>query len=233
MNLFIAGGRMMIKEIKMTNSSKEVNKRLSIYLYNFIKRLFDIIAASIFLLVLLPIILIISLVIKITDEGPIFFVQKRIGKNGQLFNMYKFRSMVMNADAVLEEMLKDEEIFNDYHKNKKLRNDPRVTKIGSIIRKLSLDELPQLLNVLKGDMSLIGNRPYLPRERDDMEGYYEDIIKTKPGITGYWQVSGRSSISFKKRLELEKFYSNNATLALDVKIFFLTIYVVLARRGAE
>lgn len=233
MNLFIAGGKIMTKEIKMTNSSKKINKGVNILLYNFIKRVFDIVASLIFLLVLLPVVLIISILIKISDGGPIFFIQKRIGKNGDIFNMYKFRSMVMNADSVLEEMLKDEEVFKDYHKNKKLKNDPRVTKIGIIIRKLSLDELPQLLNVLKGNMSLIGNRPYLPREMKDMGEYYNDIIKTKPGITGYWQVSGRSNISFKKRLELEKFYSNNANLALDVKIFFLTIYVVLSGHGAE
>ena len=104
----------------------------------------------------------------------------------------------------------------------KLKNDPRITKIGKLLRKTSLDELPQLINVVKGEMSLIGNRPYLPREKEDMGKSYEEIIKTKPGITGYWQVKGRSNITFKERLKLESYYSNNANLLLDIKIFFLT-----------
>ena len=159
--------------------------------------------------------------------------QERIGKNGETFKLYKFRSMVKNADQILMEMLKDPELEKEYKKNMKLHNDPRITKIGKFLRKTSIDELPQLINVLKGEMSLIGNRPYLPREKDDIGEYYQDIIKTKPGITGYWQVNGRSSLSFNDRCKLESHYSNNVTLALDLKIFFLTFYVVLTGKGAE
>jgi undecaprenyl-phosphate galactose phosphotransferase len=141
--------------------------------------------------------------------------------------------MVPNADEVLKELLKDPKIKKEYKKNMKLKNDPRITKIGKVIRKTSIDELPQLVNVLKGEMSLIGNRPYLPREIDDMGEYYDEIIKTKPGITGYWQVSGRSKISFEDRCKLESYYSNNLNLLLDIKIFFLTFYVVFKNEGAE
>lgn len=141
--------------------------------------------------------------------------------------------MVTNADKVLEEMLKDENIRNEYKKKMKLANDPRITKIGNILRKTSLDEVPQLFNVLKGDMSLIGNRPYLPREKDDMTIYYKQIIKTKPGISGYWQVNGRSNTTFEERLILESYYSNNVNFLFDLKIFLKTFIVVFSRNGAE
>ena len=141
--------------------------------------------------------------------------------------------MVPNADDILMEMLKDKKIADEYNKNKKLKNDPRITKVGKIIRKTSLDEIPQFINILKGDMSLVGNRPYLPREKDDMGKYYDDIIKTKPGLTGYWQVSGRSDVSFKNRLKLEQYYSNNYSFKLDIQIVFKTIKVVLGMQGAD
>jgi len=141
--------------------------------------------------------------------------------------------MVPNADDVLMEMLKDKKIAAEYNKNKKLKDDPRITKIGKILRKSSLDEIPQFINILKGEMSLVGNRPYLPREKKDMGKYYDDIIKTKPGLTGYWQVSGRSDVSFKNRLKLEQYYSNNYSLKLDIEIILKTIKVVLDMKGAE
>ena len=189
-------------------------------LYLIIKRLFDIICGLIGLIVLIPVTLIVKIIyICNKDFAPIFFTQNRIGKNGKEFKFYKYRSMVSNAD--------------EYKINKKLKNDPRITKVGAFLRKTSLDELPQLINVLKGDMSIIGNRPYLPREKEDMGEYYNDIVKTKPGITGYWQVSGRSNLSFQKRLELEQFYSNQTSLKLDIKIFFKTFAVVLLKKGAK
>ena len=142
--------------------------------------------------------------------------------------------MVPNADEVLAKLLKeDKEAAKEYKINKKLENDPRITKMGKILRKTSIDELPQLINVLKGDMSLIGNRPYLPREKEDMGDYYNDILKTKPGLTGYWQVSGRSNTTFEERLKLEKYYSNHSSLKLDIKIFFKTFKVVLLHKGSK
>ena len=204
-------------------------------LYLIIKRLFDIICGLIGLIVLIPVTLIVKIIyICNKDFAPIFFTQNRIGKNGKEFKFYKYRSMVSNADEVLFRILKeDKELAKEYKINKKLKNDPRITKVGAFLRKTSLDELPQLINVLKGDMSIIGNRPYLPREKEDMGEYYNDIVKTKPGLTGYWQVSGRSNLSFQKRLELEQFYSNQTSLKLDIKIFFKTFAVVLLKKGAK
>lgn len=203
--------------------------------YLFIKRLFDIICGLLGCILILPI----AIVVKIAyvcdkDFSSIFYSQIRIGKNGKKFKMYKFRSMVPNADEILFKTLDiDKVAAEEYKKNKKFKNDPRITKVGRVMRKLSIDELPQLINVLKGDMSMIGNRPYLPREKDDMGEYYKDIIKTKPGLTGYWQVNGRSDTTFNERLKLESFYSNHNSLVLDIKIFFKTFQVVLFGKGAK
>ncbi len=204
-------------------------------MYSTIKRLFDIICSLVGIVFLIPITVIIKIASICTgDFNSIFFSQKRIGKNGKEFNFYKFRSMVPNADKILFEMLENNpEIKAEYDKNKKLKNDPRITRIGKIIRRLSIDELPQLFNVLKGDMSMIGNRPYLPREKEDMGKYFDDIVKTKPGITGYWQTSGRADVTFKNRLKLESYYSNHRSLKLDVKIFFKTFSAVFGGHGAE
>ena len=204
-------------------------------LYISIKRLFDIVLSLIGCLCLLPV----ALIVKISyilnkDYASIFFSQERIGKNGKTFKFYKFRSMVVNADKVLEELLKnDKDARKEYKLNKKLKNDPRITKMGKILRRTSLDELPQFINVLRGDMSLIGNRPYLPREKEDMGTYYDTIVKTKPGLTGYWQVNGRSNTTFEERLKLEEYYSSHAGLKMDIKILFKTVYVVLFHKGAE
>lgn len=203
--------------------------------YLCLKRLIDIIAGIIGLLILLPIALVIKIISMCNgDFHKIIFVQKRIGKNGKEFDFYKFRSMVPNADEMLFKLLEEnEEIRKEYQENKKLKDDPRITKVGKFIRRFSIDELPQLINVLKGDMTLIGNRPYLPREKDDMGKYFNDIVKTKPGITGYWQVSGRSDVTFKKRLKLEQYYSNNAGFKMDLSIFFKTFGAVFGHKGAK
>ena len=135
------------------------------------------------------------------DFHSIFYTQERIGKDGKLFKLYKYRSMIPNADEVLQKLLKEnKEMAKEYKLNKKLDNDTRITKVGKLIRKASIDELPQLLNILKGEMSFIGNRPYLPKEKKDMGKYYNDIVKTKPGLTGFWQVSLRSRGTFKSTI---------------------------------
>ena len=199
-----------------------------------IKRGFDIVASFFGLIILSPLLIGTIIAIRLESKGKAIFTQERIGKDGKLFKFYKFRSMVTNADEILEKMLKeDTEQTREYKLNKKLTDDPRVTKVGKFIRKTSIDELPQLINVLKGDMSLIGNRPYLPREKEDMGTYFNDIVKTKPGITGLWQVSGRSNTTFEERLKLEQEYSNTCSIKLDIKIFFKTIKVVLAMCGAK
>ena len=199
------------------------------------KRFIDIIGGLVGVLLLLPIMLCIKIASMINgDFGKIMFTQNRIGKNGKEFKFYKFRSMVPNADEELKRLLaENEELAKEYKKNKKLQNDPRITKVGKFIRRYSIDELPQLINVLLGDMSLIGNRPYLPREKEDMGEYFDDIVKTKPGITGYWQVSGRNDVSFAKRLELEQYYSNHFGFKMDIKIFFKTFGAVFGHKGAK
>ncbi len=203
-------------------------------IYLLIKRIFDIIISLIGIMILIPTIIIVKIVtIGNKDYESIFFSQTRIGKNGKEFQIYKFRTMVPNADEILFRTLELDKIAaEEYSKNKKLKKDPRITKIGKILRKLSIDELPQVINVLKGDMSIIGNRPYLPREKKDMKEYYHDIVKTKPGITGYWQVNGRSNTSFEERIKLESYYSNHYSLKLDLKIFIKTFIVVLFSKGA-
>ena len=204
-------------------------------IYLLIKRTFDILLSFIGCLFLLPIGLIIKICNMLSgDFAPVIYSCKRIGLNGKEFKFYKFRSMIPHADEVLFKLLEEnEELAKEYKLNKKLENDPRITKIGKIIRKTSIDELPQLINVLKGDMSLIGNRPYLPREKEDMGLYYNNIVKTKPGLTGYWQVNGRSETSFGERLTLEQYYSRHASLKLDIKIFFKTFKVVLLHKGSK
>lgn len=204
-------------------------------IYLFIKRVFDICVSLIGLIFLIPITIIIKISYMLTgDFHRVIFVQDRIGKGGKNFKFFKYRSMVPNADKVLFELMeKDEKIREEYTINKKLKNDPRITKVGKIIRKFSIDELPQILNIFLGDMSLIGNRPYLPREKEDMGKYFDDIVKTKPGLTGYWQVSGRNNVSFLQRLKLEQEYSKRAGLKLDIYIFFKTFKVVLGGKGAK
>lgn len=203
--------------------------------YRVIKRLFDIVLGLIGFIFLIPVALVVKLAYIFNgDFHSIFFTQDRIGKDGKLFKFYKFRTMVPNADEILEKLLKEnKELAKEYKINKKLANDPRITKAGDFLRRLSLDELPQVFNILKGDMAVIGNRPYLPREIPDMGEFYDVIVSTKPGLTGYWQVSGRSDVSFQRRLELEKYYSENSDLKLDVQIFFKTFKVVLFGRGAK
>ena len=181
----------------------------------------------------------ISIIIKIVnlldgDKESIFYVQKRIGLNGEEFDLYKFRSMVPNADEILKDLLKrNKKLAKEYKMNKKLKNDPRITKIGKIIRKYSIDELPQLINILRGDMTFIGNRPYLPREKEDMGESFDTIVSTKPGLTGYWQVSGRSDVSFDYRVQLEEHYSNYCGFKMDAKIFIKTFQVVFKGKGAK
>ena len=199
------------------------------------KRLFDLLVSMIGLILLIPIAIIVKIAYMLHgDFTSVIFTQDRIGKNGKLFKFYKFRSMVPNADEILFKALaEDEKLREEYSMNKKLKNDPRITKVGKAIRKLSIDELPQMINIFLGDMSLIGNRPYLKREKKDMGTYYDDIIKTKPGLTGWWQVSGRNNVSFKDRLRLEQEYSHKAGFKIDTKIFFKTFKVVLHGKGAE
>ena len=203
-------------------------------LYRFVKRTVDIIVAVVGIIWLIPITIIVCILNLVTkNKGPIFFVQERIGKDGKVFKMYKFRTMVVNAEEILNRHIKEEtEIGKEYIKNKKIHNDPRITKVGKFLRKTSLDEFPQFINVLKGDMSLVGPRPYLIREIKDMNDYYYYIIKEKPGLTGPWQVSGRSNIGFEDRLELDYKYAIKKSLVNDFIILVKTIAAVFRKEGA-
>jgi len=184
-------------------------------MYNFIKRLFDVIVAFFGLIILFPFLIIVAILIKIDSKGPIIFKQKRIGKKGKVFNIYKFRSMTVNAEK--------QGVYE-------VKNDMRVTKIGKIIRKLSIDEFPQFINILKGDMSVIGPRPTLTYHPWPLEKY-TDLQKkrfnVRPGVTGWAQVNGRKDVEWNRRIELDLFYVDHMSLLLDVKILIMTVYKVI------
>ncbi len=199
-----------------------------------IKRIFDITVSILLLPVVLPIIGIIAILIKLDSEGPVFFIQERLGKNGRKFRCIKFRTMYINNEEILDRYLRENpDKKEEWYRFKKLKSyDPRVTRIGKFLRKTSLDELPQIFNVLKGDMSLVGPRPYLPKEEKDMGYFKNTILLTKPGITGLWQVSGRNELEFKIRLILDERYVLNWSFWLDLLIMLKTVKVVLKREGA-
>lgn len=204
------------------------------YLYLIIKRLFDIFCSLIGVVFLIPIAIIVKLCYVATgDFKSIFYTQKRIGKNGKFIYIYKFRSMVYNADVVLKELLKQEKYRKEWEENQKLEDDPRITKIGKIIRKASLDEMPQFINVLKGDMSLIGPRPLVEGELDSHNGNHKIYENVRPGITGWWACNGRSATNYEERLKLEYYYVKNQSLILDIKCVFKTIGAVISRKGAK
>ena len=202
--------------------------------YRFIKRTFDI-ASTLFALILLsPVFLIVSILIKADDKGPVIFKHDRVGKNGKVFRVYKFRSMKVGADKV-EDFLTPEQL-EKYKKEFKLDNDPRITKVGNILRKTSLDELPQLMNILKGEMSVIGPRPILDSE---FKYYTEDekalILSLKPGLTGYWQAYARNNATYEtgERQKMELYYAENASVWFDIKILFKSAVSVVCRKGAK
>lgn len=202
--------------------------------YKVVKRIIDVIGAIVGIILLMPITLGIYIAkIILKDKGPIMYTHNRIGKEGKIFKMYKFRSMIVGADEFLEKYLAENEAAREEYKiNKKLKDDPRITPIGKFIRKTSIDEFPQFINVLKGEMSLVGPRPYLPRERNDIGDYYPYIVNVKPGVTGLWQVSGRNDVTFNERLELDKQYYEKRNVKMDIKILLKTVSKVFVKEGA-
>lgn len=199
-----------------------------------LKRVLDVVGAAILLVLLTPLFAWVAWRIKRDDAGPVFFVQKRIGVNGQLFDFIKFRSMVMDADGALERWkTENEKLYVQYlASNFKLANDPRITSIGHFIRRTSIDELPQLINVLKGDMSLVGPRPLLARELGEYGKSIAAYGKARPGITGLWQISGRSASTFQHRINMDLWYVRNWSLWYDLVILLRTVRVVLRQEGA-
>ena len=225
------------KEIVVENqkvAEKITLQKIHFVLYGFLKRILDIVLSLIALVFIIPICLIIkAITLHYEDYDAIFYTQERIGKNGKKFKIIKFRSMVVNADEELAKMLEKEEHKNKWDEDQKIDNDPRITKVGKVLRRTSLDELPQFINVLKGDMSIIGPRPLVPGELRKHHGNHEIYESVKPGITGWWGCHGRSCTTYKARLELEYYYVEHFGLITDIKCFFLTIFSVICKKGAK
>ncbi len=209
--------------------------------YEILKRITDIFFSMFLLILFLPIITIVAVMIVLDSKGPIFAdTPERVGKNGKPFKMYKFRSMVQNAHEILRENPKYARLFDMYKKGSyKLKDDPRITRVGHFIRKHSLDEVPQLLNVVKGEMSIVGPRAYYPDELREQQKKYPNtkdavkiVLSVQPGITGYWQVSGRSEINFDKRIKMDADYVKRRSILYDTSIIFKTPWAMISGKGA-
>jgi len=198
--------------------------------YDFFKRTFDIVCSLVALIILSPVFLIMAILVKTTSEGPAFFAHKRVGKNGKEIKIYKFRSMVTNAEGLIKQFTPEQKA--EYEKNFKLENDPRITKVGKFMRKTSLDELPQLLNILKGDISIVGPRPVTEVETEIYGNYRDMLLSVKPGLTGFWAANGRSDTTYTRRRAMEIYYVKNRSLWLDIKIIFKTFVSVFKGEGA-
>ncbi|RKD26443.1 multidrug MFS transporter [Lactiplantibacillus paraplantarum] len=213
-----------------TDNHNDAGRQHRRYGYRFVKRVFDFVASLLGLIILSPLFLIIAIAIKAEDpKGSVFYSQTRLGRGETPFKMYKFRSMVSNADQLLEELLKNNEIDGAMFK---MQDDPRVTKIGKFIRKYSIDELPQLLNVLQGSMSLVGPRPPLPREVEEYSDYDKQRLAVKPGCTGLWQATVRNSVGFDDMVKLDLTYISKRSVAFDVYILFKTVVIMFKPNGA-
>lgn len=211
-------------------------------MYDITKRTIDVFGSIILLILFSPILLISACMIKITSRGPVFAdTPKRVGQNGKLFYPYKFRSMIVNAYELLKNDPKLRKAYEEQQKSGiyKIKNDPRITSIGRLIRKHSIDEMPQLLNVLKGEMSIVGPRPYYPEELERQQSLYphtqdlvKEVLKIKPGITGYWQVTGRSEVAFDKRIEMDAYYARKRSIIFDILIMLKTPWAMVSGKGA-
>lgn len=221
------------KAIVQPNIKEKVEVRK--VLYKVVKRLIDILGGLVGCVLLVPITVAVYIARKVLkeDDGPLFYEHLRYGKDGKKFRIYKFRSMCIDADKRLKEYLEqNEEAKIEFEENHKLKDDPRITRLGRFIRKTSIDELPQFINVLKGDMSLIGPRPIVDGE---IEKYGENkgkFLSVRPGLTGYWAANGRSDITYEERMKMELYYVDNISFKLDIQIFFKTIISVIKKEGA-
>ena len=203
-------------------------KKITLKVYKFIKYLFDILFSFLILVAFIPLFVIIASLIKLSSRGPIFFLQERIGKNNVPFQCIKFRTMYPEAKDILKNLLnKDEKIKKEFEETHKIKNDPRITTIGKLLRKTSLDELPQFINVLRNEMSIVGPRPIVKAEKKKYGKNLIKLLSIKPGITGLWQVSGRNNLTYKKRIMLDINYVKNYNLLMDIRILIRTFGVVL------
>ena len=204
------------------------------YTNDAVKRTIDITGGIVGMLFLIPVTIIIAFLNFVNKEnGPIFYAQKRIGKDGKIFKMYKFRTMVVDADKKLKTILENNpELRAEWEENRKLKNDPRITKIGNFLRKTSIDEIPQFFNVLIGNLSLVGPRAVVYDEIEKFGDYQKDVLSVKPGITGYWAANGRSDTSYDERVFMETKYARNCSVWMDIKIIFKTVISVIKGEGA-
>ena len=212
-----------VKEKNTVNDKKKV--------YKAIKRVFDIVFSLIGMVLLSPVFFIIAVIIKLDSKGPVFFVHSRIGEKGKPIGIYKFRTMVNNAEDLIKSFTPEQK--EEFERSYKLEDDPRITKVGDFLRKTSLDELPQILNILKGELSIIGPRPIVENELEKYGDNKDKFLSARPGLTGYWAANGRSDISYEDRMEMELYYVDNMSFKLDVKIFFKTIFAVIKKEGAR
>lgn len=210
--------------------SEVIENERSNILYEVIKRIIDIVASFTGLILLSPLILIVSILIKLESKGEVIFKQKRVGLNGKEFYMYKFRSMVINAEELKEQLESQNEMSGPMFK---IKDDPRITKVGKFIRKTSIDELPQLINVIKGDMSLVGPRPSLPKEVKKFEPWMMERLEVKPGLTCIWQISGRNNIDFEDWMKLDIKYVRERSIKLDIKLILKTVLVLFGDKNAS
>lgn len=219
-----------MEEGRVTQGYVDHNKKI----YFFIKRIIDFVLSFTGIILLLPVFLLIIVLIRLDDKGPAFYKHMRIGKNGVPFGVYKFRSMTTKYKSFDEfyDTLNDEQ-KKEWNENYKLENDPRITKVGRFLRKTSLDELPQILNILKGEMSIVGPRPIVQSELEKYKNDKEKFLSVLPGLTGYWAANGRSCTTYDDRIKMELYYVDNCSLLLDIKIFFQTIRAVLKKEGAK
>ncbi|MDI9217008.1 MULTISPECIES: sugar transferase [Clostridium] len=216
------------------NTSKQtvqvVYKEKERIVYSLIKRLADIVLSLLGLVILSPVFLIVAIVIRIDSKGKIIFGHKRIGKNMKEINVYKFRTMYENANEIFNNFTEEQK--QEYYINFKLDNDPRITKVGDFLRRTSLDELPQLINIIKGDMSIVGPRPIVKKEIPKYGEYAETVFSVLPGLTGYWQANGRSDTTYEERVQMDMHYIQNRSLLMDIKIIFKTFVSVIKKEGA-
>lgn len=224
---------MNVKEEKNTKNidSSLKKKKMNKIVYNVVKRVLDIVFSLLGMVILSPFFLLISIIIKLNSKGPVFFVHSRIGEKGKPIGIYKFRTMVENAEDLIKNFTPEQK--EEFERCYKLENDPRVTKIGNFLRKTSLDELPQILNILKGELSIIGPRPIIQAELDKYGDNKEKFLSVRPGLTGYWAANGRSDTTYEERMEMELYYVDNMSFILDIKIFFKTILAVIKKEGAR
>ena len=218
-------------ETTSLRTQSDVKTKISKKVYIKIKRVIDVILASVALILLSPLFAIIAIAIKIDSKGPVFFAHKRIGKNGKIIKLYKFRSMVINAEELIKSFTPEQ--MREYKENYKLTNDPRITKVGKFLRKTSLDELPQLINIINGDLSIIGPRTVVADELEKYGVNKDKFLSVTPGLTGYWAANGRSNTTYEQRMEMELYYIDNLSLKMDIKVFFKTILSVLKKEGAR